>query len=127
MNTIEPLIIKTWKAALNLRRVSDQQLKKALQQLADALLQNKTALLKANQKDLEKQDAGNPRTDRLLLNEQRINSIANSIRSISKLPNPVGKTMEKRRLNNGLLLQKISVPLGVVGAIHESRPNVTFD
>src|SRR5262245_59502591 len=127
MNTIEQLIIKTWKAAVQLRRAGDAQLKTTLQQLADALLQNKTALLKANRKDLEKQDPNNPRTDRLLLNEQRINSIANSIRTISRLPNPSGKTIEKKRLANGLLLQKMTVPLGVVGAIYESRPNVTFD
>jgi glutamate-5-semialdehyde dehydrogenase len=127
MSTIEPLIIKTWKAAVQLRRANDKQLQKMLLQLADALEQNSNTLLKANQKDLAKQDPANSRTDRLLLNEQRIKGIANSIRKISKLPNPSGKTIEKRRLENGLQLQKITVPLGVVGAIYESRPNVTFD
>jgi glutamate-5-semialdehyde dehydrogenase len=127
MSTIQPQIIKTWKAAVNLRQASDKQLKAVLLQLADELEKNSAAILKANQLDVEKQEAGNPRIDRLILNKQRIAGIANSIRKISRLPNPSGKTLEKRRLDNGLLLQKISVPLGVVGAIYESRPNVTFD
>jgi len=80
MSTVEPLIIKTWKAAVQLRRANDKQLQKMLLQLADALEQHTHTLLKANQKDLEKQDPANPRTDRLLLNEQRIKGIANSRR-----------------------------------------------
>ncbi|HUP13357.1 MAG TPA: hypothetical protein VM187_14120, partial [Niastella sp.] len=127
MSTIQPLIIKTWKAAINLRQAGDKQLKAVLLQLADELEKNSAAILKANQLDVEKQDPGNPRVDRLMLNKQRISGIANSIRKISRLPNPSGKTLEKRRLDNGLQLQKITVPLGVVGAIYESRPNVTFD
>ena len=127
MNSIQPLIIKTWKAAINLRQATDKQLKTALLQLADVLEKNSAAILKANQLDVAKQDPDNPRVDRLLLNKERISGIANSIRKISRLPNPSGKTLEKRRLHNGLLLQKITVPLGIVGAIYESRPNVTFD
>lgn len=127
MNTIQPLIIKTWKAAINLRQATDKQLKTVLLQLADALEKSSKAMLQANQLDVAKQDPGNPRVDRLLLNKERIAGIANSIRKISRLPNPSGKTLEKRRLDNGLLLQKITVPLGIVGAIYESRPNVTFD
>jgi glutamate-5-semialdehyde dehydrogenase len=127
MNTIEPLIIKTWKAAVHLRRATDKQLKAMLLQLADALEKNAAQILKANELDVAKQDPGNPRVDRLLLNKQRISGIANSIRKISRLPNPSNKTLEKRRLHNGLQLQKITVPLGLVGAIYESRPNVTFD
>lgn len=127
MNSIQPLIIKTWKAAINLRQATDKQLKTVLLQLADALEKNSKAILQANQLDIAKQDPGNPRVDRLLLNKERIAGIAGSIRKISRLPNPSGKTLEKRRLENGLLLQKITVPLGIVGAIYESRPNVTFD
>lgn len=127
MKSIEPLIIKTHKAAAGLRRASDTQVKKALRNLADALEENSARLLKANAKDVAKQDANDPKTDRLLLTEQRIKNIANAIRIISKLPNPSGKLMEKRTLPNGLELEKQSVPLGVVGAIYESRPNVTFD
>lgn len=127
MQSIEPLILKTYKAAIALRDCSDVQVKKTLNMLADALDENAAAILKANKKDVAKQDVNDPRVDRLMLNEQRIKSIANSIRKVSKLPNPSGKILEKRTLHNGLLLEKISVPLGVVGAVYESRPNVTFD
>lgn len=127
MKSIESLIIKTYKAATQLRRASDEQIKNTLLALAKALEENMQLLLNANAKDLSKQESNNPRNDRLLLNEQRIFNIANSIRNISKLPNPSGKILEQRTIQNGLLLEKISVPLGVVGAIYESRPNVTFD
>ena len=124
---IEPLIIKTYKAAVNLRNCNDAQIKKTLLDLAAALELNTTAVIKANKKDVAKQDINDPRVDRLMLNEQRIKNIANSIRKISRLPNPSNKILEKRTLPNGLKLEKISVPLGVVGAVYESRPNVTFD
>jgi glutamate-5-semialdehyde dehydrogenase len=127
MQSIEPLIIKTHKAAVALRNCSDKQIKKALNMLADVLEGNAAIILKANKKDVAKQDVNDPRVDRLMLNEQRIKNIANSIRNISKLPNPSNKILEKRKLHNGLELEKISVPLGVVGAVYESRPNVTFD
>src|SRR5205809_3589848 len=127
MQSIVPLIIKTYKAAVALRNCSDAQIKQTLNMLADALEKNAAVILKANKKDVAKQDVSDPRVDRLMLNEQRIKSIANSIRKVSKLPNPSGKILEKRKLYNGLQLEKISVPLGVVGAVYESRPNVTFD
>jgi glutamate-5-semialdehyde dehydrogenase len=127
MKPIEPLIIKTYKAAIDLRNSSDKQIKAALKSIADGLLKDAAILLKANAKDLAKQDPDNPRNDRLMLNEQRIKNIANSIRNISKLANPAGIILQQRTLPNGLQLQKISVPMGVVGAVFESRPNVTFD
>lgn len=127
MRSIQPLILRTNKAAVALRNASDRQIKDALKLLADTVEAESAVLLKANKIDVAKQDAGDPRTDRLLLNEQRIKSIANAVRQVSKLPNPAGKVLEKRTLKNGLLLEKISVPLGVVAAIYESRPNVTFD
>jgi glutamate-5-semialdehyde dehydrogenase len=95
--------------------------------LADSLETQAKTLLKANAADLARQDPENPRNDRLMLNEQRIRAIAASIRKVSRLPDPTGRLLDKRRLPNGLLVEKVSVPLGVVGAIYESRPNVTFD
>lgn len=127
MKPIENLLVKTGKAAIQLRSVSDKQIKSVLLKLADALEENMQPVLQANKKDLAAQDPGNPRNDRLMLNEQRVKNIANSIRKISRLPNPSGKVLDKHTLKNGLKVQKISVPLGVVGAIYESRPNVTFD
>ena len=107
--------------------MNDVQIQKMLLSLADVLEKNMSRILEANAKDLSKQDPGNPRNDRLMLNEQRVINIANAIRNVSKFPDPCGKVLEKRTLHNGLQLEKISVPLGVVGAIYESRPNVTFD
>lgn len=121
------MIIRTYKAAAELRRATDRQVKTALQLLASELERNKSLLLKANARDLERQDPDNPRNDRLLLNEQRIRAIAASIRKVSRLPDPSGKLLDKRTLRNGLKVEKRAVPLGVVGAIYESRPNVTFD
>jgi glutamate-5-semialdehyde dehydrogenase len=91
------------------------------------MLTSSAALLEANKLDLSKQAPDNPKNDRLMLNEQRIKNIAASILKVADLPDPTGKVLEKRTLPNGLQLQKIAVPLGVVGAIYESRPNVTFD
>lgn len=127
MNTIEPLIIRTYKAAIELRRASDRQVKAALQLLAAELEKSSGQLLKANASDLARQEPDNPRNDRLMLNAQRIKAIAGSIRKVSRLPDPSGRLLEQRTLANGLKVEKRAVPLGVVGAIYESRPNVTFD
>jgi glutamate-5-semialdehyde dehydrogenase len=127
MQTVQSQILKTYKASADLRNASDGQIKKALKQLADALDANTPTLLKANKLDVVKQDPNDGKTDRLTLTPDRIKSISNSIRQVSKLPNPSGKILEERTLPNGILLQKTSVPFGVVGAIYESRPNVTFD
>jgi glutamate-5-semialdehyde dehydrogenase len=125
--SIEPLIRKTHRASVALRRASERQVKSALQLLAKSLEEQSAAILRANAKDLARQDADNPRNDRLLLNEQRIRAIAQSIRKVSRLPDPSGKLLDSRTLDNGLKVEKRAVPLGVVGAIYESRPNVTFD
>lgn len=127
MKQVETQIIKTYKAAVHLRRATEQQIKGALKSLAGALVQHTDVLIKANAKDLALQAPDNPRNDRLMLNEQRIKAIANAVRKISRLPDPSGKVLEKKVLPNKLLLEKVAVPLGVVGAIYESRPNVTFD
>src|ERR1700760_62928 len=127
MSTVQALIKKTHRAAVGLRNVSETQIKKTLLGLADLLVESPGALLRANAADLARQDKDNPRNDRLLLNEERVKAIALSIKKVSKLPDPSGKLLEKRTLANGLKVEKRSVPLGVVGAIYESRPNVTFD
>ncbi|HMH20640.1 MAG TPA: glutamate-5-semialdehyde dehydrogenase [Puia sp.] len=127
MEPIEPLIIKTWKAAASLRNASNGQIKAMLTMMAALLEQNSKAVLRANAKDLAKQDPKNPRNDRLMLDAQRISAIARGIRNVSRLPDPSGKVLSKKKLRNGLRIEKITVPLGVVGAVYESRPNVTFD
>jgi glutamate-5-semialdehyde dehydrogenase len=121
-------ILKTAHRSQNsVQRAGDEQLKNILFNIADELVASRHTLLEANAADLARQAADNPRNDRLMLNEQRIKAIAESIRNVANLPDPTGKVLEKRTLPNGLKLKKIAVPLGVVGAIYESRPNVTFD
>lgn len=127
MTPILALIIKTHKASVELRSIDDLQIQKMLLDLASILEKNMFRILEANARDLAKQGPANPRNDRLMLNEQRVTSISGAIRNVSKLPCPCGKLLEKKTLHNGLLLEKMAVPLGVVAAIYESRPNVTFD
>lgn len=127
MSKVQSIIEKTYKASTGLRTASPAQIKKLLNEIAVAIEENSKAIIKANQKDLANYNTDNPKADRLLLNQQRLKAIAVSIRKITKLTDPTGKVLEKKVLHNGLLLEKITVPLGVVAAIYESRPNVTFD
>jgi len=124
---IQLLIVRTHAAAASLRGASGRQVQAALKLLASLLESERAGLLRANAKDLGRQDLDNPRNDRLMLDEQRIRAIAASIRKVSRLPDPSGKLLDSRVLPNGLRVEKRAVPLGVVGVIYESRPNVTFD
>ncbi len=108
-------------AALNLA-----QRNKILRDLAEMLKKYQRQILQANARDL-KNLARSSIKDRLLLNENRIQAMANGLLKVAKLPDPLNKILEKRKLKNGLSLQKISVPLGTLAVIYESRPNVTVD
>lgn len=101
----------------------------ALLSMADALEENLAAILEANRKDMQKAAGSitDVMLDRLKLDERRIGSMAAGIRDVAKLPDPVGRTLAAHRRDDGLLIEKISVPLGVVAIIYESRPNVTSD
>ncbi len=121
------MIEKAHRAAVGLRRSSGRQVQAALKVLAGLLETSARSLLRANALDVARLDPADPRRDRLLLTESRIAAIAAGIRKVSRLPDPSGRLLERRVLANGLQVEKRSVPLGVVGAIYESRPNVTFD
>ncbi|MAI60471.1 MAG: glutamate-5-semialdehyde dehydrogenase [Rickettsiales bacterium] len=96
---------------------------------AENLLKNKDTILKANELDIkENKDKLNSATlDRLILDNKGIESISNGLEEISKLEDPVGKIIENWLRPNGLKIEKISIPLGVIGVIYESRPNVSAD
>lgn len=94
---------------------------------AVALLKASAIIVAENAKDLAKIPPTDPKYDRLKLNPQRIETIANDIKNIAALPSPIGEIIENRTLANQLQLQKMRVPLGVVGVIYEARPNVTAD
>ena len=102
---------------------------KALLHMADALEENADKILKANELDvtLAKSILSDVMLDRLRLTNSRIASMAKGIRDVASLPDPVGVCLEKTTLINGLTIEKTRVPLGVIGIIYESRPNVTSD
>src|SRR5213594_5273506 len=107
-------------------RVKDE----ALAQMAHALEEKSAALLEANRADLERaRTRGLTRAfiDRLTLNETRIEEMANGLRQIAALPDPVGTVVESWRRPNGIEISRVRVPLGVIAFIYESRPNVTAD
>lgn len=107
--------------------LTDECINEVLTTLANNLISNKNKIITENKKDLANFDPKNPLTDRLLLNEVRIENIANELKNISQLKSPLNIIKEEKILPNGLHLQKVSVPFGVVGVIYEARPNVTID
>ncbi|MGD0352143.1 MAG: glutamate-5-semialdehyde dehydrogenase [Dehalococcoidia bacterium] len=103
---------------------------KALLAIADALQARQKEILSANSQDYKKSKASGMSAvllDRLMLNPSRLDGIGNDVRTVAALPDPVGELIEERTLPNGLQISKKRVPLGVIGAIYESRPNVTVD
>lgn len=114
-------------ASKTLALLSDQERNEVLQAVADAIIRETPVLLKANAEDLAKMERTNPLYDRLQLTEQRLEDIAADMRNVSTLPSPLGKVQKEKTLPNGLHLQRVSVPFGVIGMIYEARPNVTFD
>ena len=124
---IEACLDRVRAASRHLSLFDDTQIAGILRDLADHALQNIPALLEANSRDCARMDPADPRYDRLMLNEQRLKAIAADLLAVAALPSPLQRLLEERTRPNGLLLQKISVPIGVIGVIYESRPNVTFD
>ncbi|WP_066629666.1 glutamate-5-semialdehyde dehydrogenase [Labilibacter marinus] len=122
-----PQFEKVKDAARGLSRVSQADIIQLLNKLAEEAEKNIPELLEANQKDLDRMDINDPKFDRLMLNKDRIEGIASDIRNVAQLPFPVGEVLEEKKLDNGMDLQKVRVPLGVIGVIYEARPNVTFD
>jgi len=114
-------------ASRKLSMISEDQVNGILLTLANKAEQNISAILEENKKDLDRMPESDPRHDRLKLSEQRIKDIAKDLRQVATLPSPLALTLEKRTLPNGLHLEKVTVPLGVIGIIYEARPNVTFD
>ncbi|EGQ9054769.1 gamma-glutamyl-phosphate reductase [Vibrio parahaemolyticus] len=117
-------------AAFELATASTAQKNQALAIIADELEANSAAILTANAKDIELgREAGltDALLDRLLLNEERLTGIANDVRNVISLNDPVGSEIDSKVLENGMSLSRRRVPLGVVGVIYEARPNVTID
>ncbi|MCE3591535.1 glutamate-5-semialdehyde dehydrogenase [Streptococcus sp. XMC] len=128
METIDQLrLAKQAKKSIN-TATSDEK-NKALRAMADALVDATADILAANQLDMEAAQGriSEVMLDRLLLTEERIQAMADGILQVAALPDPVGELLEERTLENGLVIQKKRVAMGVIGIIYESRPNVTSD
>ncbi len=117
-------------ASRQLMLVSTESKNRTLRHMADALEQKSEAILEANSQDMEaarRAGLSEALVDRLLLNEKRLHAMAADLRRLADLPDPVGESFDETTLPNGLRLYRQRVPLGVLGVIYESRPNVTVD
>ena len=132
-NAVDQLLQKGRAARASSRtlaRLSANVKNRALLNVADELETQQAPILDANQQDYSsaKKDGMNEAMlDRLLLTPQRLNAMASDVRAVAALPDPVGETLDMTKLPNGLSVGKRRVPLGVIGSIYESRPNVTVD
>lgn len=128
MTTLD--ILKQAKAAKSeLAKLGSEDKNKALLAMADALEENCATILEENKKDVEaaRGKITDVMIDRLSLDESRIKGMADGIRDVVKLPDPVGRVLSRVELPNGLIVEKTAVPMGVVAIIYESRPNVSSD
>lgn len=120
-------LVQLRKASRQLLTVTPAQINEVLLALAEAALEQQAVILAANARDLGRMDPQNPMYDRLLLNPSRLAQIAADLRNVAALPSPLQRELSSQTLPNGMQLQKMTVPLGVVGVVYEARPNVTFD
>ena len=131
---LETLMIDIGRSARDssygLAKTSNDKRNKAIFFIAESIENNIKMLLEANAKDIETANNKNLSSsliDRLMLNEERILSMASSMRVITEIPDPINQIMKEWSRPNGLIIKRLSVPLGVIGIIYESRPNVTSD
>ncbi len=124
---VEENLLTTKQATRRLAVLAPEMVNKILVEIADLTSKNHETILLANKKDLDRMDPEDPKYDRLKLTEDRLQSIENDLRAVADLSSPLGIELEARSVSSGLHLRKVTVPLGVIGVIFESRPNVTFD
>ena len=118
------------EAARQLALYDTEQKNRALLAIAQALEDNIPAILAANARDVESAQENGVRPtmiDRLRLDEGRVRSMAEGARQVAQLPDPTGNVLETIHRPNGMVIEKVSVPMGVIGIIYEARPNVTVD
>lgn len=130
MTDLEVMGSKAKDASVLLGRMTAPEKDRALIVTADALEKNKELILEANQKDVKaalEQGIKGALIDRLTLNEDRILAMAEGLRDVAALPDPIGEVLSMRTLDNGLTIGQKRVPMGVIGIIFEARPNVTAD
>jgi glutamate-5-semialdehyde dehydrogenase len=114
-------------AAARVAELSTEQKNRVLLLMATALETATASILAANQEDLQSSGVQGAMRDRLLLTKERVAGIARNVREVADLPDPIGEVLAEWTRPNGLRIRKVRVPLGVIGIIYESRPNVTVD
>lgn len=124
---VKELLQQAVAAVRPLAQWDDEAKNRFLRSAADKILSGKEKILLANQKDLQRMHPSDPKYDRLKLTEERIEEMTWGMQRVSSLETPLGKVLDKWRRPNGMLIQKVSVPIGVIGIIYEARPNVTTD
>jgi glutamate-5-semialdehyde dehydrogenase len=117
----------TRKITRKLNMLAPEVIDEILIKIAEVTRTKQEVILRENRKDLERMDPDDPKYDRLKLTDERLQLIERDLEAVAGLPSPLGITLESRVVPSGLKITKVSVPLGVVGVIYESRPNVTFD
>jgi glutamate-5-semialdehyde dehydrogenase len=129
MTSTKEILLMAKNAVRDMAEVTDKEINKALLNIAERLIDNTDKILLANEKDLLLADGkiAEVMKDRLRLTKDRIAAMAEGVRQIAALPSPLGRVLSERVRPNGLLIEKVSVPLGVIAIIYESRPNVTSD
>ncbi len=114
-------------ASALLAQFSTSQKNTLLLGIAEALEKHAGRIIRANDEDIQRSNLAGAMRDRLLLTPERISQMASSVRDVANLADPVNEVLEEKARPNGLLIRKVRVPLGVVGIVYESRPNVTVD
>ena len=127
--TTQELLIKAKEAKAGLGSIKAADIDRALLMMADQLIENTDAILAANALDVEaaKGNISDVMIDRLMLSSERISGMAQGIREVAALPSPLGRVLKHHERPDGLVIERVSVALGVVAIIYESRPNVTSD
>ena len=126
MKKLKEIGINAKKAFFKLKNLESQKIDKVLLKYNQLLLENKKKILQENLKDVRIMKRKHL-IDRLVLDEKRIESIRHSINEIVKFKNPLNRVIEDWKRPNGLRISKVTTPIGVIGIIYESRPNVTAD
>ncbi len=127
MKEMQDIFRRVKAASRQLALLSDEKRNGVLRAVADAIVADTPSLLEANASDLSHMDSANPLYDRLQLTPPRLADIAADMRHVAQLASPLGRILKDVTLANGLHLQRVAVPFGVIGMVYEARPNVTYD
>jgi glutamate-5-semialdehyde dehydrogenase len=129
MTSTKEILLRARDTVSLMRTLTDEKINNALLSMADSLVESVENILRENARDIALAEGkiSPVMIDRLRLTEARITDMANGIREISRLPSPLGRVLRETERPNGLRIEKVSVPIGVIAIIYESRPNVTSD